>query len=77
MPKRIKIGKVFEDNEYYYKCCTINDLMEENYQILKYLHYNGRLEKNHLQDLGIAKWNFYLRFGNSYEVMLQKLKDGA
>lgn len=72
--KRIKIGKVFQKDEYEYSFCVLNDKMKENEDCLKYLYFTGKLEKEHLLDLGIARWNFYTRFGDTYEFMLQRIK---
>lgn len=72
--KRIKVGKVFTDGEYEYVCCNLNERRKENIDIIKYLHYNRKLEKEHLLDLGIARWNFYFRFADTFEFMLQRIK---
>lgn len=72
--KRIRLGKVFEDPEYEYRCCSLNEKSQENRKMLHSLYYHKKIEKNDLQELGLARWNFYFKFGDTFDFMIQRIK---
>ena len=72
--KRIRVGKVFQLDHYEYICCSLSDTHPENLEALKHLYNFDKLEKKHILDLGLAKWNFYMKFGKTFEFMLQRIK---
>ena len=73
---RLSTGKVFKaDDQYEYMCCVLKESSRENTELLRYLHYNNKLEKAHLLDLGLSRWNFYMKFGETFEFMLQRISN--
>jgi hypothetical protein len=77
MSRNIKKGKVWTVDQYDYMPVKIRET-QQNYPIMKYLHINGTLDKNHMRKLGLGKWNCHFCFSReSFEFMAQRLTKNA
>jgi hypothetical protein len=54
-------------------CCVLNEGHPQNDSIARQLYYKSTLKREDLLDLGLARWNFYFRFGDGFEFMVQRL----
>lgn len=74
MKDRVKVSKIWSVDEYDYMCVKIKENNRDNQTAMVQLYHNNKLEKQHLLDLGLCKWNFHFRFGETFEFMVQKLR---